>query len=364
MCRWFAYISNTEECLIEDVLITPKHGLTQQVNEHYLPRLLSHDPAVHAGITTENEISERNRHLNNDGFGMTWYSAANASFTHGENATTGSTTEGDTHPALHPAMYKTSQPPAHDATFLSLASNVSTLVLFAHIRATSSAAVVPVNNHPFVWGIHSFMHNGFITDFLAIKRQMCLLMSDAAYNKIHGGTDTEHLAALYITLLTGQDGEAGFMKQYSTAQMKAALQTAFDTVITLQAKVVGAEKVTASSLNCAVTDGVHFVAVRYRDHPTEQPPSLYWSTNAGVTLNRKYPDHPNGGENSRSHKDKSDHGSHVIVASEPSTYNEEEWTLMEKNTALMFDESGQITFEKMSVLGKQEEDVPPPVPEK
>jgi glutamine amidotransferase len=39
MCRWFAYISPTEPCLLEDVLVTPKHSLAKQVHEHYLPRV-------------------------------------------------------------------------------------------------------------------------------------------------------------------------------------------------------------------------------------------------------------------------------------------------------------------------------------
>lgn len=36
---WFAYISPTEPCLLEDVLVTPKHSLAKQVSEHYLPKV-------------------------------------------------------------------------------------------------------------------------------------------------------------------------------------------------------------------------------------------------------------------------------------------------------------------------------------
>ena len=44
MCRWFAYLSNSEPCLLEDVLIDPAHSLAHQVSEHYLPGLLHREP--------------------------------------------------------------------------------------------------------------------------------------------------------------------------------------------------------------------------------------------------------------------------------------------------------------------------------
>ena len=66
MCRWFAYISPSEPCLLEDVLVVPVHSLSKQVNSHYLPKLISHVPGEE---TTESEISRRNRFNNVDGFG-------------------------------------------------------------------------------------------------------------------------------------------------------------------------------------------------------------------------------------------------------------------------------------------------------
>lgn len=43
---WFAYISPTEPCLLEDVLVTPKHSLANQVHEHYLPRVCLSPPSA------------------------------------------------------------------------------------------------------------------------------------------------------------------------------------------------------------------------------------------------------------------------------------------------------------------------------
>ena len=61
------------------------------------------------------------------------------------------------------------------------------------------------------------------------------------------------------------------------------------TVVQLQRQRLG-DKAEPNSLNLATTDGSQLVAFRFRNHAVEQPPSLYWSNKAGVTLNRKYPD--------------------------------------------------------------------------
>ena len=60
----------------------------------------------------------------------------------------------------------------------------------------------------------------------------------------------------------------------------------------------------------------------------------YYSTNAGTTLNRKYPDNPDGthSTNRFSGKAVEDHGKHIIIASEPSTYKADDWQLIPRNS--------------------------------
>jgi hypothetical protein len=69
------------------------------------------------------------------------------------------------------------------------------------------------------------------------------------------------------------------------------------------------------------------------------------STTAGITLNRKFPGNANGDPkdavmgNSKEHlkqrlkekMEREEHGLHVIVASEPTTFKAAEWTLLDKN---------------------------------
>jgi len=339
MCRWFAYISPTEPCLLADVLIDPKHSLTHQVNDHYLPRLIAHLPDQ---ITAEHEANARNRILNADGLGVTWYTTSFADFEHGK---TGEGEDGRKLSGLRPAVYKSIVPPAGDMNFRSICTNTETRCCFAHIRATSATSVVQVNNHPFLFGRIAFMHNGAVSDFLAIKRAICNLLDPDTYANIFGGTDSEHVAALYVHFLSQGQGKESWDEEHSVSQMEQAMHSAVKTIVGLQKKILG-DKAHPNSLNLAATDGTKLVAYRFRNHANEQPPSLYYSTTAGVTLNRKYPDHPDGIELPKwlegSRISEQEHGAHVIIASEPSTYKDDDWTLIEKNQAVLVDKSGKM----------------------
>ena len=94
------------------------------------------------------------------------------------------------------------------------------------------------------------------------------------------------------------------------------------------------------------------VAMRVRNHVTEEPPSLYYSTVAGVSLNHKYPgtasgeENPDWSEDADWTKNPDDYPPHVIVASEPSTRVAEApkvedtgpWKLIAKNTCVMVEQ--------------------------
>lgn len=331
---WFAYISPTEPCLLSDVLITPKHGLTHQVNEHYLPKLIAHNPTHDPA---EQEATARNVLLNVDGIGVAWYTASSVDFETGT----------DNQTFLKPAVYKTIQPPKSDDNLHSICANTETLCCFAHIRATSASAVISVNNHPFTFGRITFMHNGSVSDFTAIRRTICDELDDDTYAAVQGSTDSEHVAGLYVMYLTSGRGRVHWDAEYSLQDMKTALLKAVAFVIDAQQRVLGAEAAAPNSLNLAVTDGTKMVAIRFRNSASEQPPSLYWSDRAGVTLNKKYPDHPDGCtmHNASSRLEEDAHGVHVIVASEPSTYKDDDWELIGKNQILMVGADGKMTIE-------------------
>jgi glutamine amidotransferase len=204
----------------------------------------------------------------------------------------------------------------------------------------------PSNNHPFVWGRYSFMHNGAIGNFSELRVPLLNKMSLPAQQHINGTTDSEHFAMLFFSCLAdrvGTHGPAMLDQSWALADMKAALEQALTTLFAVQRDVVGAERIERSSLNVAVTDGEQLLAMRFRNAgPDEFPPSLYYTTTAGVILNRKYagdPDHPDKSVwNSRLNaqpRSVESHGKHVIVASEPTTYHDEDWKLIDKNHCIM-----------------------------
>lgn len=56
-----------------------------------------------------------------------------------------------------------------------------------------------------------------------------------------------------------------------------------------------------------------------------------------------------GGTSLSDLKDADEHGAHVIIASEPTTYKEHEWELIEKNTCVMVDKTGDVRKELVNV---------------
>jgi glutamine amidotransferase len=166
-----------------------------------------------------------------------------------------------------------------------------------------------------------------------------------AYGNILGSTDSEHAAALYMTLLTNHGNRETWEEEFPLATMHQALvQTAIE-IMKLQQQKLGHKK-RPNSLNFCVTDGTKMVAIRFRNHKTQQPPSLYWSEFAGRTLNQKFegsPDGPNIINKRATFGPETRIGRHTIIASEPTTYDEKEWHLIGKNCALTVDEFGTET---------------------
>ncbi|KAI8971136.1 N-terminal nucleophile aminohydrolase, partial [Trametes punicea] len=326
MCRWFAYLSATEPCLLEDVLILPDHAISKQVHERYLPYLFHYEPDKDS-YSTKKEMSLRNSPYNLDGLGLVWYTSSRADFGECEGP--------------RPVSYKILRQPQTDPIFHSLCAGTTAHAVFAHIRAASGATAITIyNNHPFTFGRYAFMHNGVVAHFDQIKRTLALSLSDEAHALVKGTTDSEMLAALFFTYLEARRGAQVWEAQHPLEELKQCLEQAIETVFALQRtelKKVG-KTPDASSLNIAITDGEQLLAIRFRNHATEHPPSLYLSTRAGVALNRKFPGHPdlegvdNGVQNLKAPEE---HGDHVIIASEPTTYKKSDWELIPKNQCIM-----------------------------
>jgi len=187
------------------------------------------------------------------------------------------------------------------------------------------------------------MHNGTISHWSIVKRELTLLIAQNVYDCVLGTTDSEHLGALYITNLIGKDGT--MEDAYTLKQMKSALEKSitqiFDVQKSLKDRGLIKGEIEACSFNLCMTDGDRLLAIRYRNHSEEQPPSLYWSATAGVSLNRKFPGHPdkpgnkNNSEDGTSVAPAEHHREHIVIASEPATFSQDDWNLVSKNNAIL-----------------------------
>jgi len=314
---------------LSDVLIDPSNSISKQCSEHYLPQLLPHGEEKELDDVPDELLRMRNSLLNMDGLGIAWYTNAATNYIKGIDGP-------------RPALYKSQSPPFNDFNFRSLCYNTETNCVFAHIRATSGSVVTQVNSHPFVFGRHTFMHNGAISNFTDIRREMMHQFSYDAYCNVFGSTDSEHAAALYMTNLTNHGDKSSWQKQYPLQEMLDAMVKTVQQIMVLQQTKLG-EKMAPNSLNFCTTDGFRMVAIRFRNHATQQPPSLYWSEFAGRTLNQKFPGDPDAPEKVNEGATKGPEeriGKHTIIASEPTTYDQSEWILINKNCALTVDEFG------------------------
>lgn len=140
--------------LVEDLLFKPKYSLIEQ--------------SLHSrmGATT----------TNGDGFGIGWY--------------------GDRE---DPAIFKSVDPAWNDVNLRELTSQVRTPLLFAHVRASTGTPVQRSNCHPFRHGQWLWMHNGAVSGFHELKRDLLFSVDPSLYPDIEGSTDSEALFFLALT---------------------------------------------------------------------------------------------------------------------------------------------------------------------
>ena len=158
MCRWAAWVG--DPIYMEDLVTLPDHSLIHQ---------------SHAA-------SECKTATNGDGFGLAWY---------GDKPT--------------PGLYRDVLPAWADTNLRAIAAQVRARVFLAHVRASTGAAVSRNNCHPFVSGKWSFMHNGQIGGFDAVRRRAEMLIPDELYPERKGATDSEALFLLALAQGLDQD---------------------------------------------------------------------------------------------------------------------------------------------------------------
>ncbi len=247
MCRFLIFIGE-REVFISEIVTKPKHSIVHQSYEHFLPGLEQNQNA-------QTNLTRANIHLNGDGFGVAWY------------------TKG----LQNPCIFTQVTPVWNNLNLNRLSACIKSSLIFTHVRAASPGSVISENNcHPFNFGKLLWMHNGGVAYFSQIKRRIHALLSDDIFAMVHGTTDSETCGALFVSFLPNQDPT----QDLTLGDLKYAMLKTVSTILSIVNDYTKEHELerTPCSLNFAVSNGKHVVATRFRNHVIEEPPSLYYST--------------------------------------------------------------------------------------
>jgi predicted glutamine amidotransferase len=226
MCRWLAYTGSP--VLLEELLYKPQHSLIVQ--------------SMHSTLGAEA--------TNGDGFGVGWYGSQET-----------------------PGLFRSTEPAWNDRNLRDLAAHISSGCVFAHIRASSGSPVQLTNCHPFRRGRWLWMHNGLISDFPALKRDLALAVEPSLFPLIEGSTDSEVLFYLALTFGLQADPMAAVARAVGLVEA-----TARDHGVPFPVQ-----------MTVATTDGDALYAFRYSSEGRSR--SLFHNADVSV-LRQQYPDNP------------------------------------------------------------------------
>ncbi|MGY1620489.1 class II glutamine amidotransferase [Geodermatophilus sp. SYSU D00691] len=226
MCRWIAYTGSP--VLVEDLLYAPENSLIVQ--------------SLRARLGVEP--------TNGDGFGVGWYDDREL-----------------------PGLFRSTEPAWNDRNLREVAGHIRSPMVLAHVRASTGTPVQLTNCHPFRHGRWLWMHNGAISRFAAVKRELALAVDPELFASIEGSTDSELFFHLALTFGLQQDPPAAV------------------------ARAVGLIEETGRrhgepfpiQMTVATTDGETLWAFRYSTEGRSR--SLFHSTDV-ATLRHQYPDNP------------------------------------------------------------------------
>jgi glutamine amidotransferase len=224
MCRWLAY--SGLPVLLEELLFKSDNSLVAQSKHSQL------------GVET----------TNGDGFGVGWYGAQET-----------------------PGIYHSTEPAWNDRNLRELAAHASAGRVFAHIRATTGTAVQQNNCHPFRHGRWLWMHNGAISGFPALKRDLTLAVEPALFPDIEGSTDSELFFFLALTFGLADDPPSAVARAVGLIE-ETGRRHGIEFPI---------------QMTVATTDGETTWAFRYSSEGRSR--SLFHSTDI-ATLKLQYPD--------------------------------------------------------------------------
>ncbi|KAI3324927.1 N-terminal nucleophile aminohydrolase [Xylariaceae sp. AK1471] len=297
MCRFLVY-RGSDEILLSKLILDPTHSILKQSFDSRL------------------RLDTRRGQNNADGFGIGFYT--------------------DPKLGAAPCLF-TSTIPAWNCTNLHrIASKTASRLVFAHVRATTEGSLSEDNCHPFYHNSLMWMHNGGLGGWKYIKRKLGERLHDKWYLNVQGCTDSEWAFALFLDRLErlGADPSSQPKKGFSPAVLRRAVLQTIEVIneltMSIPESTVQSENVdTRSLLNFAVTDGHSIICTRYVSSKTDEAASLYFSS--GTQWETK----PSAAEDRDYQMERRDKGADIVlVASEPLTFERENWVNVPTNSVL------------------------------
>ncbi|KAK6856127.1 Dug3p [Apiospora arundinis] len=296
MCRFLVY-RGSDEILLSKLILDPTHSILKQSFDSRL------------------RLDTRRGQNNADGFGVGFYTDAKL--------------------GACPCLF-TSTVPAWNCTNLHrLASKTASRLIFAHVRATTEGSLSEDNCHPFTNGSLMWMHNGGLGGWKYIKRRLGEKLHDKWYLFVQGGTDSEWAFALFMDRLErlGVDPSSQPENGFGPAILRQALLQTIEIINELTTgipeSIIQSENVdTRSLLNFAVTDGHSVICTRYVSSKTDEAASLYYSSGT------QWETRPTPGDKDYQMERRDKGADIVLVASEPLTFERENWVNVPTNSIL------------------------------
>ncbi|KAI9775561.1 MAG: hypothetical protein M1839_001039 [Geoglossum umbratile] len=292
MCRFLVY-KGKDEILLSKLILDPSHSILTQ----------SYDCRL--------RLDARRPH-NGDGFGVGYY----------------------TDPQLgpEPCIFTSTIPAWNCINLERLASKTTSSLIFAHVRATTEGTISDSNCHPFRYNSLMWMHNGNVGAWRYIKRRLVDNISDQWFLEVKGGTDSEWAFALFLDTMEKM-GHHPSSPPPNGFEHKALRQAMLRTIARINKLITDIPEPhrsskdldTRSLLNFAVTDGHTVVCTRYVSSRTDEAASLYFSSGT------KWVEYE-GGHYRMERRDKG--GDIVLVASEPLTFERDNWVTVPTNSVL------------------------------
>jgi len=178
--------------------------------------------------------------INGDGFGAGWYTGQ-------EQA----------------CVVKGREPVWNDNNFINISKQTESGLFMAHVRLTTTGEVHRENSHPFSYKNWIFQHNGSISEFPKVRRDLQVDIAPDLYPELKGNTDSETIFLLALTYGLNE-------------QPKKALRL---TIKRLQQAAKDNNTDGGLNLSCAMSDGKNLYTIRFGEN-VEQTNTQFYSENS------------------------------------------------------------------------------------